>query len=101
MLTNSFSLPPPSSDIDQLLKIMKLCGTPDDEFMNRITSQEARNYIRTLPLMQKKDFRAEFRNANDHAVSLLEKMLELDYEKRYEREGKGERKWCLCLSYVV
>lgn len=73
------------SDIDQLLKIMKLCGTPDDEFMSRITSQEARNYIRTLPLMQKKDFKAEFRNANDQAVSLLEKMLELDYEKRYDK----------------
>ena len=53
-------------DIDQLLKIMKLCGTPDDELMNRITSQEARNYIRTLPLMKKKSFRDEFKNANEH-----------------------------------
>lgn len=80
---------------------MRLCGTPDDEFMNRITSQEARNYIRTVQLMEKKNFKHEFKNANEHgtigffitiiiiifiilflAVDLLEKMLELDYEKR-------------------
>lgn len=56
------------ADIDQLLKIMKLCGTPDDEFMSRITSQEARNYIRTLPNMTKKNFKAEFKNADEHGT---------------------------------
>lgn len=29
---------------------MTLCGTPDEEFMKKITSVEARNYIRTLPV---------------------------------------------------
>ncbi|KAI2805966.1 Mitogen-activated protein kinase 14 [Blomia tropicalis] len=77
---------PGTDHIDQLLKIMRLCGTPDDEFMNRITSQEARNYIRTVQLMEKKNFKHEFKNANEHAVDLLEKMLELDYEKRLTAE---------------
>lgn len=39
---------------------MKLCGTPDEEFMRKITSQEARNYINTLPPMKKKIFKDEF-----------------------------------------
>ena len=51
-------------DIDQLLKIMRLCGTPDEEFMKKITSQEARNYINTLQPMKKKIFRDEFPTAN-------------------------------------
>ena len=53
-----------SIDIDQLLKIMKLCGKPDDDLMNKITSQEARNYISTLPLMKKKNFSEVFQTAN-------------------------------------
>jgi p38 MAP kinase len=43
---------------------MTLCGTPDDEFMRKISSEEARNYIRTLPIMRKKSFRDVFKGAN-------------------------------------
>lgn len=43
---------------------MKLCGTPDEEFMKKITSQEARNYINTLPTMKKKVFKDEFSHAD-------------------------------------
>ncbi|UXI17048.1 hypothetical protein NH340_JMT02991 [Sarcoptes scabiei] len=55
---------PGSDHIDQLLKIMRLCGTPDEEFMKKITSQEARNYIKTLPPMKKKVFKDEFSTAH-------------------------------------
>ena len=47
---------------------MRLCGTPDEGFMSRITSQEARNYIRTLPLMKKKNFKEELKKSNDHGT---------------------------------
>jgi len=43
---------------------MNLCGTPDEEFMKKITSEEARNYIRTLPIMKKKNFKEMFKGAN-------------------------------------
>ena len=51
-------------DIDQLLRIMTVCGTPDEEFMKKITSEEARNYIRTLPTMKKRNYKEIFRDAN-------------------------------------
>ncbi|XP_068202292.1 mitogen-activated protein kinase 14-like isoform X3 [Palaemon carinicauda] len=73
---------PGADHIQQLNLIMELLGTPPVEYLNRITSESARNYIRSLPQMRKKDFRQVFRGANPLAVDLLEKMLELDSERR-------------------
>ncbi|KAK8745401.1 hypothetical protein OTU49_000172 [Cherax quadricarinatus] len=73
---------PGADHIQQLNLIMELLGTPPQEYLNRITSESARNYIRSLPQMRKKDFRQVFRGANPLAVDLLEKMLELDSERR-------------------
>ena len=36
----------PISDIDQLTRIMEVVGTPDNSFLAKIQSEEARNYIR-------------------------------------------------------
>ncbi|XP_071551490.1 mitogen-activated protein kinase 14-like isoform X1 [Panulirus ornatus] len=73
---------PGADHIDQLTRILILAGTPDEETLAKITSEEARNYIRSLPHMRKRDFRQVFRGANPLAVDLLEKMLELDSERR-------------------
>ncbi|XP_045620579.1 mitogen-activated protein kinase 14 isoform X2 [Procambarus clarkii] len=73
---------PGADHIDQLTRILVIAGTPDEETLSKITSDEARNYIRSLPQMRKKDFRQVFRGANPLAVDLLEKMLELDSERR-------------------
>lgn len=73
---------PGADHIDQLTKIMKLVGTPSKDLIDKLSSEEARNYIRSLPQMRKKDFRQVFRGANPLAVDLLEKMLELDSERR-------------------
>lgn len=73
---------PGKDHIDQLLRIMTLCGTPDAAFMAKITSDEARSYVRTLPVMQRKDFGAIFAGANVQAIDLLDKMLQLDPDLR-------------------
>ncbi|TMS38676.1 hypothetical protein L596_005347 [Steinernema carpocapsae] len=73
---------PGSDHIDQLTRIMNVVGTPNEEFLQKISSEEARNYIRNLPNMQRKDFRTFFANASPEAVDLLEKTLNLDPDLR-------------------
>ncbi|XP_076368671.1 p38b MAP kinase isoform X1 [Tachypleus tridentatus] len=81
-LITSRTLFPGTDHIDQLTRIMGLVGTPDDSLLAKISSEEARNYIRSLPVMKKKNFRDVFKGANPNAIDLLEKMLELDADKR-------------------
>jgi len=85
MLTGK-TLFPGTDHIDQLTRILVLCGTPTDETLSKITSEEARNYIRSLPKMEKKNFHEVFKGANPLAIDLLEKMLELDADKRITAE---------------
>jgi hypothetical protein len=59
-----------------------LCGPPTDETRNKITSEGARNCIRSLPKMKKKNFHEFFKGANPLAIDLLERMLELDADNR-------------------
>lgn len=77
---------PGTDHIHQLNLIMEVLGTPNDEFMMKISSESARNYIKSLPAMKKRDFRDVFRGANPLAIDLLEKMLELDSDKRITAE---------------
>uniref|UniRef100_A0A8C3JB70 mitogen-activated protein kinase n=1 Tax=Calidris pygmaea TaxID=425635 RepID=A0A8C3JB70_9CHAR len=68
--------------LDQLTEIMKITGTPTQDFVQKLQSQDAKNYIKSLPKVQKKDFASILKYANPLAVNLLEKMLVLDAEKR-------------------
>ncbi|XP_066490488.1 mitogen-activated protein kinase 12 isoform X3 [Tiliqua scincoides] len=68
--------------LDQLTEIMKVTGTPTQDFVQKLQSQDAKNYIKSLPKVQKKDFAAILKYASPLAVNLLEKMLVLDAEKR-------------------
>jgi p38 MAP kinase len=61
---------------------MNVVGTPNDEFLSKIQSEEARNYIRNLPKMPRKDFKKYFSTASPDAIDLLEKMLNLDPDYR-------------------
>ncbi|KAK5986938.1 hypothetical protein GCK32_010868, partial [Trichostrongylus colubriformis] len=73
---------PGSDHIDQLTRIMNIVGTPNEEFLAKIQSEEARNYIRNLPKMPRKDFKKLFATASPAAIDLLEKMLQLDPDYR-------------------
>ncbi|KZC07746.1 PREDICTED: mitogen-activated protein kinase 14B-like [Dufourea novaeangliae] len=77
---------PGTDHIHQLNLIMEILGTPRDEFMQKISSESARNYIQSLPPLKKKNFKDVFRGANPLAIDLLELMLELDAEKRITAE---------------
>ncbi|XP_078276841.1 mitogen-activated protein kinase 14B isoform X3 [Rhinoraja longicauda] len=68
--------------LDQLAQIMKITGTPGTEFIQKLESIEAREYIRTLPYIKKTDFSSLFPNTKSLALDLLEKILVLDADKR-------------------
>jgi len=77
---------PGTDHIDQLTRILELCGTPTTDTMAKISSDEARNYINSLPKMEKKNFSKVFEGASPLAIDLLEKMLSLDTDKRITAE---------------
>ncbi|XP_071445195.1 mitogen-activated protein kinase 14-like [Hetaerina americana] len=85
-LLTSRTIFPGTDHIDLLTRIFVLCGTPSDETLQKISCKEARNYIKSLPVMKKKDFKNVFKGANPLAIDLLEKMLELDADKRITAE---------------
>ena len=66
----------------QLNRILNVVGSPSDEMMAKITSESAKSYIKNLAPKPRQDFSALFLHANPLAISLLEKMLELDPDKR-------------------
>lgn len=73
---------PGTDHIDQLTKILSLVGSPASKLLSKINSEEARNYIKSLPRWEKKDFKVVFQGANPLAIDLLEKMLDLDADTR-------------------
>ena len=73
---------PGNNHIDQLEKILHLVGTPDDEFLVKISSESARKFVSQLPKQPKKDFSMYFKGANPLALNLLECLLTLDPDRR-------------------
>ncbi|XP_063049480.1 mitogen-activated protein kinase 14A [Engraulis encrasicolus] len=73
---------PGTDHINQLQQIMRLTGTPPKSLLNRMPSAEARNFIKSLPTMPKRNFADVFIGANPQAVDLLERMLVLDTDVR-------------------
>uniref|UniRef100_A0A8C9PEU6 mitogen-activated protein kinase n=1 Tax=Spermophilus dauricus TaxID=99837 RepID=A0A8C9PEU6_SPEDA len=68
--------------LDQLTQILKVTGVPGAEFVQKLNDKAAKSYIQALPQSPKKDFTQLFPRASPQATDLLEKMLELDVDKR-------------------
>jgi len=81
-LLSGKALFPGNDHIDQLTKIMQLVGKPSDAFLGKISSENARNYIRSMPAFEGKDFVAYFPQATPEARDVLAKMLSLDPSER-------------------
>lgn len=68
--------------IDQIDKIMGICGTPDPETMALITNDHAKAYVSNIPYSPKIPFNTLINYPNPLAIDLLEKMLEFNPKKR-------------------
>lgn len=64
--------------VDQLNQILHYLGNPSEETLQRIGSQRAQEYVRSLPFMPRIPFKQLFPNANPEALDLLDKMLAFD-----------------------
>ncbi|XP_033106743.1 mitogen-activated protein kinase 14-like [Anneissia japonica] len=73
---------PGTDHIDQLTRIMNVVGTPSQQFIKKIKSEEAKSYVSTLEQTEKKDFKKYFLGANPLAIDLLEQMLLMDSDER-------------------
>ncbi|XP_052205574.1 cell division control protein 2 homolog isoform X3 [Diospyros lotus] len=71
---------PARSELDQLLSIFSILGTPDEETWPGVTSLSPE--ITLLPKMEPKDLAKEFQGLEPAGVDILSKMLCLDPIKR-------------------
>ncbi|KAM7002494.1 mitogen-activated protein kinase 12 [Tautogolabrus adspersus] len=71
-----------SDHLDQLSEIMKITGTPSQEFISKLESEDAKSYLKSLSKEEKKDLHKVFSSTKPQAVSVLERMLLLDPEQR-------------------
>ncbi|CAG7836936.1 unnamed protein product [Allacma fusca] len=77
---------PGTDHINQLNLIMELLGKPGIHILEKISSEPARVYIKSLPPMTKKDFKQVFKGCNPLAIDLLDTMLDLDSSTRITAE---------------
>ncbi|KAI6016060.1 kinase-like protein [Pisolithus microcarpus] len=64
--------------VDQLNKIFEVLGTPEESVIQRIGSDKAQIYVRTLPVTKSVPFSRLLPTADYQALDLLEKMLSFD-----------------------
>jgi p38 MAP kinase len=76
----------PGNDIiDQLTKIVSLCGSPSDSVITRIPNANIRTYWRSnIPTFDRKDFSTIFNSENTLLLDLLDKILQFNPEDRLD-----------------
>ena len=74
--------------IDMMMKIFRIRGTPQMEFIQKCKNERARQFLMALPSQEKVNFSEHFQSHNPSAgfVGLLEKMLMLDPSERVSAE---------------
>ena len=63
---------------DILKKVMSICGTPSENFFNRIESSDARGYISGQPFYPRRAFSSIFPQLSPQIADLTQKMIVLD-----------------------
>ncbi|OQD79040.1 hypothetical protein PENANT_c065G03080 [Penicillium antarcticum] len=77
---------PGKDHIDQYCVITELLGSPPEDVIANVSSENTLRFIHSLPKQPKKPLIKVILSTNKHAVPLLEKMLRIDSEKRCSAE---------------
>ncbi|KAF5000956.1 hypothetical protein FGRMN_1326 [Fusarium graminum] len=73
---------PGKDHVNQFSIITELLGTPPDDVINTIASENTLRFVKSLPKRERQPLRNKFKNADDSAIDLLERMLVFDPNKR-------------------
>ncbi|KLO19068.1 kinase-like protein [Schizopora paradoxa] len=79
--------------VDQLNKILDIVGTPPDEVLNRIHSDKARAYVKSLAFRKPVPYKELMPSADPLALDLLEKLLAFDPVDRITVPEALEHPW--------
>ncbi|KAL0233455.1 hypothetical protein PCE1_001970 [Barthelona sp. PCE] len=90
-LVNKSPLFPGDSEIDELFKIFKVCGTPTEDTWPKVT--ELPDFNSMFPVFQPTDLSRICPDLDDLGLDLLGKLLELDPVKRISAKDALEHPW--------
>lgn len=85
LFTGSTLFPAPNQ-LEHLKAVFGVVGTPDNELLSKIESEKTALYLKSLPEVERKDFGNLLGILDPEAVDLLEKLLVLDPDRRYDVE---------------
>ncbi|KAK8028910.1 mitogen-activated protein kinase sty1 [Apiospora marii] len=68
--------------VNQFSIITELLGTPPDDVINTIASENTLRFVKSLPKRERQPLKNKFKNADPAAIDLLERMLVFDPKKR-------------------
>ncbi|KAF5380311.1 hypothetical protein D9757_007947 [Collybiopsis confluens] len=75
---------PGKDHVDQFSIITQLLGTPPDDVIETIASENTLRFVQSLPKRERVPFSQKLRTADADALDLLEKMLVFDPRKRID-----------------
>ncbi|KAJ5904281.1 Mitogen-activated protein kinase hog1 [Penicillium tannophilum] len=73
---------PGKDHVNQFSIITELLGTPPDDVIQTICSENTLRFVKSLPKRERQNLAHKFRNADSDAVDLLERMLVFDPKTR-------------------
>lgn len=85
LLTGSALFPAPNQ-LEHLNAIFQVIGTPDKELLDKLPSEKTRLYLQSLPELPRKDLGNLLGIRDPEAVDLLDNLLVVDPERRFDVE---------------
>lgn len=69
---------PGKDTLDQVVKVLNVCGPPDDEFMSKITDPNVKEFLLSYKVNQTLNIQDILKGASESAIDMVEQMLKLD-----------------------